>query len=245
MSNDLNRRVTAAVKHFWKTRANQQKNQGSKSGQRDSGARGAVTGGKQLDGFIELFSELLDEAGLPGHAIYRQKKDVALPGYFRPTKEWDLIVVADGCLVASIECKSQVGSFGNNFNNRVEEALGTAVDHWTAYKKGAFKPSAQPWIGWFMLLEDAAGSDAPVRVKEPHFPVFSEFKDVSYAQRYELFCLRLVRERLYNAACLILTPQKGGTRGIYREPSEEVSFLNFATSLSAHAASFVRLRNPR
>lgn len=245
MNNDLRERVAAAVRHFWKTRKRQQSRQGSKRGQKDYGTRGAVTGGKQLDGFIDLLGEMLTEAGLPEHTIYRQKKDIVLPGHFRPTKEWDLIVVADGHLVASIECKSQVGSFGNNFNNRVEEAIGAATDHWTAYNKGAFRPSAQPWIGWFMLLGDTEKSNSPVTVKEPHFPVFPEFKDASYARRYEIFCLRLVRERLYNAACLILTPQKGGLHGEYREPSEEVSFLHFATSLSAHASSFARLRGSR
>jgi hypothetical protein len=41
-----------------------------------------------------------------------------LPGYFRPTKEWDLLVILDGNLLASIEFKSQIGpSFGNNYNN--------------------------------------------------------------------------------------------------------------------------------
>ncbi|MDD5532110.1 MAG: PaeR7I family type II restriction endonuclease [Syntrophales bacterium] len=42
-----------------------------------------------------------------------------MPGYFGPTKDWDLIVVADNVLLASIEFKAQVGSFGNNCNNCV------------------------------------------------------------------------------------------------------------------------------
>jgi len=36
----------------------------------------------------------------------------------------------------------------NNFNNRVEEALGSATAIWTAYREGTFKPSQRPWIGW-------------------------------------------------------------------------------------------------
>ena len=48
--------------------------------------------------------------------------------YFRPNKKWDFIVVVEGQLVAAREAKSQVGpSFGNNFNNRTEEAT-TAED---------------------------------------------------------------------------------------------------------------------
>ncbi|NEX15039.1 MAG: hypothetical protein C1941_10180, partial [Prosthecochloris sp.] len=38
----------------------------------------------------------------------------------------------------------------------------------------------------------------PVRVDEPHFEVFPEFKEASYAKRYGLFCERLMRERLYD-----------------------------------------------
>lgn len=48
--------------------------------------------------------------------------------YFRPNKKWDLLVVDNNELVIAIEFKSQVGpSFGNNFNNRTEEAMGSAV----------------------------------------------------------------------------------------------------------------------
>ncbi|MCF8038036.1 MAG: PaeR7I family type II restriction endonuclease, partial [Desulfohalobiaceae bacterium] len=62
---DFRNRVAKAVQHFWKIRASQQKNQGTASGMKDYGTRGAVTGGKHLDGFVSLLSELVAEAGLP------------------------------------------------------------------------------------------------------------------------------------------------------------------------------------
>ena len=146
------RRVSKAVKHFWKVRTRQHENQGAASGRKDAGSRSAVTGGKHLDGFINLFSDLLAEAGLPDSSIHTQT--TTLPGYFRPAKKWDLVVVADGALLASIEFKAQVGpSFGNNFNNRVEEALGNSSDILTAYREGKFPLSQKPWLGWMMLLE--------------------------------------------------------------------------------------------
>ncbi|MBI4446452.1 MAG: hypothetical protein HY645_11150 [Acidobacteria bacterium] len=37
----------------------------------------------------------------------------------RANRLWHLVVVADGQLIAGAEFKSQVGSFGNNYNNRV------------------------------------------------------------------------------------------------------------------------------
>lgn len=149
----------------------------------------------------------------------------------------------DGELLATIEFKSHVGpSFGNNFNNRVEEALGSATDILTAYREGVFKLSRRPWLGWLILLEDTRKSQNPVRVSEPHFEVFKEFKEASYAKRYELFCERLVRERLYDATCLLLSDRDNGLKGAYSEPSQEINFKNFATSLSAHAIAYAKMR---
>lgn len=142
---DIEKRVSEAISHFWKTRKSQRENQGKESGQKDYGNRGAATGGKQLDGFIELFHDLLVGAGLPDSSIHAKTKRT-LPGYFRPTKDWDLLIVVDSQLFASIEFKSHIGSFGNNFNNRVEEALGSATDLLTAYREGCLAPLRG--LGW-------------------------------------------------------------------------------------------------
>jgi Restriction endonuclease XhoI len=120
-----------AVAHYWQTRAAQRKKQ--ESGEKtDQGLRSAVTGGAQMDKFIDLFTGIAIEAGIHASCAFR-KKAVELPGFFRPTKEWDLLIIRDRTLIAAIEAKSQVGpSFGNNFNNRTEEAMGSALDLWTA-----------------------------------------------------------------------------------------------------------------
>lgn len=243
MYKDYQNRVSDAVRHFWEVRTKQQQKQGASTGKKDAGLRSAVTGGKHLDGFISLLSELITAAGMPSSQIHTKPATTTLPGYFRPTKKWDLIVVADGQLLASIEFKAQVGpSFGNNFNNRVEEAVGNSVDLLTAYRDGKFKPSHRPWLGWLMLLEDAEKSIAPVKAKETHFPVFPEFKDCSYAKRYELFCEKLVRERMYDSACLLMTTRTRGLEGEYSEPSPECNFRAFAISLIAHVQAYVQMR---
>lgn len=56
-----------------------------------------------------------------------------------------------------------------------------------------------------MLLEECEGSLSPVRCEEPHYPVFEEFDDASYARRYQILCERLVERQLYSAAALELT----------------------------------------
>lgn len=237
---NLDKRVGEAIKLFWKTRDKQNENQGTKSGQKDAGLRAAVTGGKHLDGFTDICRDLFLDAGVPeAHVFWRERRE--LPGYFRAEKSWDLIVVADGNLLAVIEFKAQVGpSFGNNFNNRVEEALGNATDLWAAYREGAFKPSARPWLGYVFILEDCPRSNAPVRAKEPHYSCFDEFKGASYAKRYEIFLTKLLRERLYDSACLLLTPREGGAKGKYHCPTEELSFKKFAAGLTGHAIAFAR-----
>lgn len=226
----LEARLRTAVRRFWATRAAQAKRQGSVTGTKDAGARAAVTGGAQMNGFVSLVRELVRENGL-GPADVLCDKALELPGWYRCEKKWDLLIVVEGELVAAVEFKSQIGSFGNNFNNRVEEAIGSATDLWAAYREGAFKPSARPWLGYLMLLEETAASTRPVGCREPHFAVFPEFRDASYSRRYELFLTKLIRERLYDSACFLLSDPVGGARGTYREPAPEPSFQSFTTAL--------------
>jgi hypothetical protein len=236
---EIEKRLQAAVKHFWSTRETQAQKQGSASGSKDAGARSAVTGGAQMNGFINLVRDLLCESGLPKAHVYCEKY-VEIPGWYRPEKKWDLLVVADNKLLAGIEFKSQVGSFGNNYNNRTEEAIGSASDIWAAYREGAFKPSSRPWLGYLMLLEEAPGSVSPVRAREPHFKVFPEFKDASYAKRYEILLTKLVRERLYDSACFLMSNATDGLKGRYKEPTLELGFQNFVESLMARAIAVAK-----
>jgi hypothetical protein len=241
MKPELENRVRAAVRHFWKTRETQAQKQGLITGSKDAGARSAVTGGAQMNGFVRLVREVLCESGLPEPHVYCDRS-VELPGWYRPEKKWDLLIVADGNLLAAVEFKSQVGSFGNNYNNLTEEAIGSAADLWAAYREGAFQPSARPWLGYLMLLEEAPASTVPVRAREPHFKVFPEFREASYAKRYEVLLTKLVRERLYDAACFLLSDAARGARGAYREPAPELTFENFIASLLAKAIAVSRTK---
>lgn len=54
----LEEKISEAINIFWSTRDRQTEKQG-KSGSHDRGNRGAVTGGKQLDGFVELIKDVL------------------------------------------------------------------------------------------------------------------------------------------------------------------------------------------
>ena len=238
MLDDLNARAGRAVAHYWETRATQ-RNKQKQTGKADQGLRSAVTGGAQMDGFIGLFTELITTTGIPVEFVFRNK-DVELPGFFRPTKEWDLLVIRDNTLLAAIEAKSQVGpSFGNNFNNRTEEAMGSALDLWTAYREHAYLASPQPFLGYFFMLEDCDASRNPVKVREPHFKVFPEFGGASYRRRYELFCRKLVLERHYTASAFITSTAGDGSKGVFATPADDLSIERFAKVLVGHLDAFV------
>lgn len=230
-------RAREAVKLFWGNREAARVKQ-IKSGKVDQGERAGVTAGKNMNGFLELVADIAVANGLTDATVLQEGRVLTLPGYFRPTKLWDLLILRKGRLIAALEFKSQVGpSFGNNFNNRTEEAIGTAVDLWTAYREGAFGEQPRPFVGWLMLLEDAPASRKPVRESSPHFPVFSDLLNASYAERYNVLCKKLVQEQLYSAACILTSPRSAVSNGAYTELSQMTGLHTFITELAGHLAA--------
>lgn len=246
LPNNFNELVSTAIKQFWTSRT-------TSTITSQEGGRGSVIAGKNLAGFSALIKAVAQHCGMPEDSVVTiGKKNLTIPGFFRPTKMWDSIIVYKGRLVAAFELKSQVGpSFGNNFNNRTEESIGSAKDFWTAHREKAFELSnfsksnlftenskdiKPPFLGYLMLLEECPDSICNVRVEEAHFKTFPEFKDTSYAKRYQLLCEKLVAEGLYSSASLILSERSSGnTEGKYSSPTESLSptslFADFAGRL--------------
>lgn len=235
---DYESKAQEAVKLFWGNRKAAIEKQ-ILAGKVDAGERAGVTAGKNLDGFFALIVALVEANGLPDAEVHLMRRVLTLPGYFRPTKLWDIVITRRGQLIAALEFKSQVGpSFGNNFNNRTEEAIGTGVDLWTAYREGAFgEDHPRPFVGWLMMLEDCPKSNSPVRDVAPHFPVFADFQGASYAQRYNVLCRKLMEERLYSAATIIASPRSAHEDGAYRELGDTTSLRNFVASFAGHIAA--------
>ncbi|MFE5671668.1 PaeR7I family type II restriction endonuclease [Agromyces sp. NPDC056523] len=234
---DFEARTAEAVGAFWDTRAAAAATQ-RLSGNVDAGERAGVTSGKNMDGFVELIAELVYANGLFDAKVHLTRSVTTLPGYFRPTKDWDVVVTLHGALVAAIELKSHVGpSFSNNFNNRTEEAIGSAVDLWTAYREGAFGDGPRPFVGWLMHVEDAPASRRPTRTGGIHFPVIGELRDASYLERYEILCRRLVLENLYTETAVITSTRNGGRYGEWDNLSTATSLRRFVAAFSAHIAA--------
>lgn len=232
---DLEANARSAVKQFWSTRSEGSDHQDE--GAAFVGERPSVLGGKNLDGFFNLVKKIVLENGLPIESIVKDGKGQGLPGYFRATKEWDFLVIHKNELIAAIEFKSQVGSFGNNFNNRCEEAIGSAVDLRTAFREKAFGTSPAPFLGYLTLVEDCDESQKAVTVSSPHFAASADFLNASYVKRYELLCKKLVQESLYNEAALLLSKRTDRETGNYTEGSDECGLMRFATGLAGQVAA--------
>lgn len=210
----------------------QQAKQGATTGIKDTGNRAAVTGGKQMNAFQEAFADLWrKDFGVQFEV--RTTSCTSLPAYYRPAKNWDLLVLHRGALVAAMEFKSQRGpSFGNNFNNRTEEAFGLSVDSQMAVERGLFG-RLKPWFGFVMLVERTPKSLAPVAVPiGMPFPVDPIFVGASYIERYQIFFERMVAEGNYDAAVL-LTAKVGSEDFI--EPSVLLSLANMEAAIRARA----------
>lgn len=234
---DYARKTREAVQAFWGNREAARQKQ-LETGKSDQGERAGVTAGKNMDGFVGLIIDLVRANGLDHAEIYQKRAVLTLPGYFRPTKLWDLLVLHKGELVAAVELKSHIGpSFGKNFNNRAEEAIGTAHDLQTAYREGAFGKQPRPFVGWMIHVEDAPKSRSPIKDKSPHFPVFEEFKGASCLKRYDLLCQKLVQEQLYTSASIITSPRSAVATGEFSEISEMTGIKTFVSALAGHIAA--------
>lgn len=235
---DYETKARDATMAFW---GNRQKALQAKieAGTTDTGERGAVTAGTTMDGFAAMMIDLVHANGLGHASIYRNRAALTLPGFFRPTKLWDVLVILDGRLIAAVEMKSQVGpSFGNNANNRAEEAIGTAHDFWTAYREGAFGQHPRPFVGWLVMVEDCDKSRRPAkRETSLHYPIFPEFRGASYLGRYDLLCQKLVKENLYTAACTLASPREAVTTGQFNAMSPLTDLQTFVTTFAGHIAA--------
>ena len=228
-----------AIERFWIGRDRQATRQ-RESGHSDQGSRGAVTGGGHLDALRDFVARIFVTNGIAESNIHRTS-GITLPGFYRPSKKWDLVVVEDDVLVAAIELKSQVGSFGNNFNNRTEEAIGNAVDIWRAFEGGAFG-AVRPWLGYVFVLEDTEGSSEPVSIPNMKFEPDSVFLGASYKERYAILCERLVRERLYDAVWFVTT---SAVTMKSDQPKAGLRIDDFGAAIAGRAAQVAALRGRR
>ncbi len=231
--------VRQAIRFFWKTRTKAIKNKKNR-GKSDQGTRGGATAGKNLDGFAKLIARQVEFSATTPVEIHESRKLVTLPGYYRPTKQWDLAIMQGDTLLAVIELKSLGGpSFGNNANNRCEEALGSGIYFRRAQREGSFGRAANPFLGYFILVTDDVASRRPARKtpSSPHFECESAFASASYQERMAILCERMVQEGIYDSAAAMSSPPNAERSGVFGDISETTSFRKLLARLCARIAA--------
>jgi hypothetical protein len=214
---DLDARAQAAVRHFWDTRSTQARKQ-QQAGGVDQGARSAVTGGAQMDGFIDLLAGLAVEFGTR-HRDVRRGKHARLPGLFLSSKQWDLAVFHEDQVLCAFKAVSsdRIGDL-EPAEELVNDAIGSACELWGAYRESATNTDIQPWLGYVLAAE------APKRGR------LGSMRPGGHA----LFCSRLARERLYSGAALILARDDGR----YLEPAAGLTFRHLCQVLVSRVSVY-------
>lgn len=240
-------KVSKAVKSFWNIR-------------KTSGVRS----GKTMDAFVELITWVVHNNGLPDATVITGRQ-AQLPGFFRPTKSWDVVIIHKNMLIAAIELKSIADSFSKNANNRNEEALGSGIDIKEAFEENAFEGLTRLFTGYLLLVEDCPETTANVQIQMKHFRAMKDFMafpesynetymknsnglfpaidGVSYMERFDILCRRLMQKKLYTAASVIKTPRSAINDGAYDHVSRETSIKAFLASLAAHVETVAAIEN--
>jgi len=208
-----------------------------------AGTAGSVRGGKHFDALAALIAKFFVDAGYPEDDIrVTEKQRLELPGYYRPQKKWDIVVAHENTLVAAFELKALGGpSYGNNYNNRVEEALGSAVDLHRAALAELF-PGERPWLGYFFIMEDDKKTRNPVRQYKGAFPVEEIWKESSYQKRFAIFCERLLAERIYDTVCYVTS---SATDPKPTEPLESLDWRHFSAAVNSRIGFLKDLGLPK
>lgn len=200
------------------------------TGRADQGNRQGITSGKHLDPLAGLIRRDLISIGFNPNDVYDGGHSCILPGWFRPTKNWDLLAFDRNRLVSAIELKSISNSFGNNSNNRVEESIGSAVDAREAFNEGLYSQNViPPAMGYAMIVRDCPQSRKIGRgVRSLHYPIDPTFERVSYLSRFQILCERLRSKSLYQAVWLVFADPSAG---IVTEPSPELTYEKFIATI--------------
>ena len=200
-------------------------------GRHDQGQRGDVTSGQHLNSVLSVIRDDLIHVGFKEEEIITDGSELTLPGWFRPAKNWDMLVFSEKTLLAFIELKSINSSFGNNYNNRAEETIGSAIDVLHAIKNELIPVTYQPPMGGYvMIVKLCEDSCRTVKNPDSRYPIDKEFTDSSYFKRFSLLCRRMLAERLYQSIWLVgVDPEKR----VVIEPEQDLTYEKFITSIES------------
>ena len=164
---------------------------------REGKGRETAVKGTSMDKLSDVIESAIRDT-IPNVTILKGRK-ACVPGYYRPSKNWDIVVKRNSTILAIVELKSLTRAHGNNFNNRVEESLGNVLDVQKYYLS---QKQLSPFIGYLMIMDESESSTKTRRIcKEKG--ILEKFKDTGYLRRAQLFCSDIVKDELYDTAQVI------------------------------------------
>jgi hypothetical protein len=234
---DYKTKTRSAVKKFWineRTSAKRRTVVG-KSGKR---AHNATTADNGMQGFIDLIVDIVNANGLTKADILFNDRILPLPGHFYPTQTWDLLVMNQGKLIAAIKFDFLLdASFINDADSGSKEVLGMAMELQATFRQGALGVHRKLFVGYLCLIEEALVSRRPLKEASLIIPLLPEYRYASYAERYNILCKKLMAERLYDAATIIVSSRSSAKSGEYTEMSDITGLKTFVAHLAAHIAA--------
>lgn len=233
----MNQRIKDALLQMYRN-LNEAEAKQAERGKSDQGERSKVTGGKHMNPIAEAIRQDLISLGFKKNSVYYEDGCLRLPGWFRPSKDWDLLAFGDNELLAAIELKSINSSFGNNANNRSEEALGSAVDIGHAIKNFLIPFTTQPpIIGYVLVVKMCKKSlKKSGKSKKSIYPTDKVFSHSSYFERLTILCKRLLAERLYQAVWIVgVDPENGEIL----EPDKDLTYDKFIAALQSRLVIYM------
>jgi hypothetical protein len=196
------------------------------TGNAQGGNRPAVTGGKHLNAIDLLVQEELTATGAEGLEL-RLGRKAALPGYYRPTKAWDLLVLQHGEPVLAVEYKSMNGSEGRNLNNRADEVFGVAEDIRQAELHGLLPRTMRRAYVFVMAMTPTSTREVKV-AKVAAGTTDPAFDGADYLERSALMCERMMDTGLYHFAWAVGVRERPFE---WVEPRPAVTWDRFARGL--------------
>lgn len=210
----------------WATARAAQKKRSTEGGRAQQGNRAAVVGGRHLDGINALIAQRIEEFAGPG-LEFRVNHAATLPGYYRSSKSWDLVVVRDGVPVLAVEYKSMAGSEGKNLNNRADEIFGMAEDLRQAEIHGLLPRNMKR--AYVFIMGITPKSTTPVKAKTQIGTLDPIFADASYLERAAIMCERMRETGLFDLVWMVGADEQSGE---HWEPRSSVGWTRFELDLA-------------
>lgn len=181
--------------------------------------------------FANVAGKVALEAGVPDSDIIiptssRDQRTV-LPGNFRPTKNWDFLIIKNRIPLVALEFKSIMSSFGNNLNNRAEEAVGQGADL-NAVLEANEIPLESVFSGYLMIMaDDPASSRSTQMTNLPLHDLLVEMNGLSYQERGDRMCQRLEEDGVWTCTSFATTvlSQNTGDFSYLTLPNSPVRFF--------------------